>query len=238
MARTGRLRATDRTRSALTRSQVRKTGRIPENRGRASADWIGQPASAWDIERLRPHAPEVVHDLPAGGKRLVQRSEGYETTLVAGIPVFEQASTPAPHPAASCAAGGSADAFTLPDFRRPVAHRDTWDTVSRCVTRYETLSHPPEMILSFRDEDTESLWRGEYVRRLGAIKRQALMRLGRLEAATGLGDLAALGGNRLEALRGSRQGQWSARVNDRWRVCFEWPQGASGPSNVEIVDYH
>lgn len=90
MARTGRLRATDRTRSALTRSQVRKTGRIPENRGRASADWIGQPASTWDIERLRPHAPEVVHDFPAGGKRLVQRAEGYETTLVAGMPVFEQ----------------------------------------------------------------------------------------------------------------------------------------------------
>jgi len=64
------------------------------------------------------------------------------------------------------------------------------------------------------------------------------MRLGRLEAATGLGDLAALGGNRLEALRGSRQGQWSIRINDQWRVCFEWPRGASGPSNVEIVDYH
>jgi len=94
------------------------------------------------------------------------------------------------------------------------------------------------MILSFRDKDTESLWRGEYVRRLDGIKRQALMRLGRLEAATGLGDLAALGGNRLEALRGSRQGQWSIRINDQWRVCFEWPRGASGPSNVEIVDYH
>lgn len=94
------------------------------------------------------------------------------------------------------------------------------------------------MILSFRDKDTESLWRGEYVRKLEPIKRQALMRLGRLEAATGLGDLAALGGNRLEALRGSRQGQWSIRVNDQWRVCFEWPQGTSGPSNVEIVDYH
>ena len=93
------------------------------------------------------------------------------------------------------------------------------------------------MILSFRDKDTESLWRGEYVRRLEAIKRQALMRLGGLEAATGLGDLAALGGNRLEALGGSRQGQWSIRVNDQWRVCSEWPQGASGPSNVEIVDY-
>jgi proteic killer suppression protein len=64
------------------------------------------------------------------------------------------------------------------------------------------------------------------------------MRLGRLEAATSLGGLAGLVGNRLEALRGNRQGQWSIRVNDQWRICFEWPQGSPGPLNVEIVDYH
>jgi plasmid maintenance system killer protein len=51
-------------------------------------------------------------------------------------------------------------------------------------------------------------------------------------------DLAALPGNRLEALKGSRQGQYSIRINDQWRICFEWPSGASGPINVEIVDYH
>lgn len=62
--------------------------------------------------------------------------------------------------------------------------------------------------------------------------------LGRLEAATSLADLAGLSGNRLEALSGRRQGQWSIRINDQWRMCFEWQQGALGPSNVEIVDYH
>jgi len=45
-------------------------------------------------------------------------------------------------------------------------------------------------------------------------------------------------GNRLEALKGSRQGQWSIRINDQWRICFEWPGGSRGPVNVEIVDYH
>jgi proteic killer suppression protein len=50
--------------------------------------------------------------------------------------------------------------------------------------------------------------------------------------------LRALPGNRLEALKGDRQGQWSIRINMQWRICFEWLEGASGPSNVEIVDYH
>jgi toxin HigB-1 len=94
------------------------------------------------------------------------------------------------------------------------------------------------MILSFRDRDTEQLWRGDFVRRFEGIRRQALMRLGRLEAATSLGDLAGLSGNRLEALKGNRQGQWSIRINDQWRICFEWPQGTPGPTSVEIVDYH
>jgi proteic killer suppression protein len=47
-----------------------------------------------------------------------------------------------------------------------------------------------------------------------------------------------LPGNRLEVLKGDRKGQYSIRVNDRWRICFEWTEGAPGPSNVEIVDYH
>ena len=94
------------------------------------------------------------------------------------------------------------------------------------------------MILSFKDRDTERLWDGEYVRRLNGIRKQALMRLGRLDAATGLGDLAGLRGNRLEALKGERAGQWSIRINDQWRVCFRWMDGAPGPSDVEIVDYH
>jgi toxin HigB-1 len=64
------------------------------------------------------------------------------------------------------------------------------------------------------------------------------LKLDRLEAATVLKDLAVLPGNRFEALAGDRKGQYSIRINDRWRICFEWPGGAPGPSNVEIVDYH
>ena len=51
-----------------------------------------------------------------------------------------------------------------------------------------------------------------------------------------LKDLAVLPGNRFEALRGDRKGQYSIRINDQWRTCFEWPEDALGPSNVEIVD--
>ena len=60
----------------------------------------------------------------------------------------------------------------------------------------------------------------------------------RLEAALSLQDLAALRGNRLEALKGDRKGQHSIRINEQWRVCFEWPGGSPGPLNVEIADYH
>jgi toxin HigB-1 len=59
-----------------------------------------------------------------------------------------------------------------------------------------------------------------------------------LEVAVSIGDLAALPGNRLEALKGNRKGQYSIRINDQWRICFEWPEGFPGPINVEIVDYH
>jgi proteic killer suppression protein len=64
------------------------------------------------------------------------------------------------------------------------------------------------------------------------------LKLDRLESATSISDLAALPGNRFESLGGDWKGQFSIRINDRWRVCFEWMDGATGPSNVEIVDYH
>jgi proteic killer suppression protein len=57
-------------------------------------------------------------------------------------------------------------------------------------------------------------------------------------AAHTLKDLAALRGNRFEALKGDRQGQYSIRINDQWRICFEWSEKSPGPTNVEIVDYH
>ena len=71
-----------------------------------------------------------------------------------------------------------------------------------------------------------------------AIERSAQLKLDRLEAATSLRDLAALPGNRFEALAADRKGQFSIRINDRWRICFEWPDSDPVPSNVEIVDYH
>ena len=94
------------------------------------------------------------------------------------------------------------------------------------------------MIVSFRDRTTQRFAAGEHVRKLSGVARQAETRLDRLDAAKSLADLGALPGNRLEVLRGDRTGQYSIRINDQWRICFEWPSGSSGPVNVEIVDYH
>ena len=94
------------------------------------------------------------------------------------------------------------------------------------------------MIQSFRDRRTRRFAEGENVREFSGFVRQAEVRLDRLDAAVTRSDLAALPGNRLEALRGDRKGQWSIRINDQWRICFEWPEGSPGPTNVEIVDYH
>ena len=94
------------------------------------------------------------------------------------------------------------------------------------------------MIVSYRDRKTERFANGERVREFSGFARQAEIRLDRLDAAATLKDLAALSGNRLEALKGDRQGQYSIRINDQWRICFEWPEGSPGPVNVEIVDYH
>jgi proteic killer suppression protein len=94
------------------------------------------------------------------------------------------------------------------------------------------------MIVSYRDRKTERFAEGEYVKEFSGFARQAETRLDRLDAATSLRDLAGLSGNRLEALKGSRRGQYSIRFNDQWRICFEWPEGSPGPVNVEIVDYH
>jgi len=94
------------------------------------------------------------------------------------------------------------------------------------------------MIVSYRDKKTERFARGDRVKEFSGLSRQAERRLDRLEAATSLKDLAAIPGNRFEALYGDRQGQYSIRINDQWRICFEWPEGSPGPVNVEIVDYH
>ena len=94
------------------------------------------------------------------------------------------------------------------------------------------------MILSCRDERTRDFARGKRIKAFFGIERAARLKLDRLEAATSVRDLAALPGNRFEALKGDRKGQYSIRINDQWRVCFEWPDKSPGPTNVEIVDYH
>jgi proteic killer suppression protein len=94
------------------------------------------------------------------------------------------------------------------------------------------------VIVSYRDKRTRAFARGKWVKAFSGFERFARMKLDRLEAAATLGDLAALPGNRLEALAGDRKGQYSIRINDQWRICFQWPERAPGPSNVEIVDYH
>ena len=94
------------------------------------------------------------------------------------------------------------------------------------------------MIVSYRDKRTAQFALGKRVKAFSGIERPARLKLDRLEAAITLTDLAALPGNRFEALSGDRKGQYSIRINDQWRVCFEWPERSPGPTNVEIVDYH
>jgi proteic killer suppression protein len=94
------------------------------------------------------------------------------------------------------------------------------------------------VIVSYRDKRTRDFAAGRRVKAFSGIDRPARLKLDRLEAATALRDLAALPGNRFEALAGDRKRQYSIRINDQWRICFEWPDREPGPSNVEIVDYH
>ena len=94
------------------------------------------------------------------------------------------------------------------------------------------------MILSFRDKKTEKFANGEFVKAFSGFEAQAERRLVALHAAPSLDTVRKLPGNRLEALKGDRAGQYSIRINQQWRICFEWPDGQAGPSNVEIVDYH
>ncbi len=94
------------------------------------------------------------------------------------------------------------------------------------------------MILSYKDRRTRTFADGEFVREFQGFERQAWKRLEILDAAVTVAELGQLPSNRLEALKGDRAGQYSIRINTQWRICFEWPQGSAGPSNVEIVDYH
>ena len=92
------------------------------------------------------------------------------------------------------------------------------------------------MIRSFKSKDTEALFRDEVVPRYRTIERAARRKLLYLNQARVLADLKVPPGNHVEALKGDRAGQHSIRINDQWRICFQWT--AAGPIAVEIVDYH
>ena len=92
------------------------------------------------------------------------------------------------------------------------------------------------MISSFRDKDTRTLYETGASRRFGAVAHVALRKLDMLAAATTVETLRVPPGNRLEKLSGRREGEWSIRINDQWRVCFEW--AGTNAANVEICDYH
>ena len=93
------------------------------------------------------------------------------------------------------------------------------------------------MIRSFGSKETERLWHRERVPSVDPrILRVALRKLRQVGSAMLLDDLRSPPGNRLEALKGGRAGQYSIRINDQWRICFRWTD--AGPEEVEIVDYH
>lgn len=92
------------------------------------------------------------------------------------------------------------------------------------------------MIKSFHCRETEQLFHDRPIRRFRQIERMARRKLMLLNSAGRLQDLRIPPGNRLEALRGNRSGQYSIRINDQWRICFRWEDGDA--HDVEIVDYH
>ncbi len=94
------------------------------------------------------------------------------------------------------------------------------------------------MCRKYKDKRTKRFAEGERVKEFQAFERQAYKRLEILEAASNKETLMMLPSNRFEALGGDRQGQYSIRINDKWRICFEWPDEEEHPFNIEIVDYH
>ncbi len=92
------------------------------------------------------------------------------------------------------------------------------------------------MIRSFVDAETEKVFGHRHSRRYAAFERIALRKLRQLHAVSEVEELVKLPGNRLEKLKGDRKGQWSLRINDQYRICFQWRDGDA--FEVEIIDYH
>lgn len=91
-------------------------------------------------------------------------------------------------------------------------------------------------IVSFKCKRTEKFYNGDFVKEFSSVDKEADVKLFMLDNATDLKDLMSPPGNRLEALKGDRKGQYSIRINKKWRICFKWNSGHA--SDVEIVDYH
>jgi toxin HigB-1 len=94
------------------------------------------------------------------------------------------------------------------------------------------------MCQKYKDKRTKRFAEGERVKEFQAFEKQAYKRLEILEAAPNKEALMMLPSNRFEALGGDRNGQYSIRINDKWRIRFEWPDAEEHPFNIEIVDYH
>ena len=92
------------------------------------------------------------------------------------------------------------------------------------------------MIRSFADEDTEQVFYHRHSRRYAAFERVAFRKLRQIHRVSRLEELIVPPGNRLESLKGNREGLWSLRINDQWRICFVWRD--SNAYEVQIVDYH
>jgi len=95
------------------------------------------------------------------------------------------------------------------------------------------------MIASFKDEESELIWKGWFSKKIrlpSHLHNIARRKLRMIAAATTLETLKIPLSNRLEALKGNREGQWSIRINDQWRICFKWKNGNA--FDVEITDYH
>ena len=139
-------------------------------------------------------------------------------------------------PFTSGSPGQAPDRFRAVTRRNSAISRTTGAAERRLETSPITL-YVMGVILSFADRETERIWMGRRSRRFPSdLQDAALRKLRLLNAAGRLEDLRVPPGNRLEALKGDRKGQYAVRVNDQWRVCFRWVDG--GAEDVEIVDYH
>jgi toxin HigB-1 len=94
------------------------------------------------------------------------------------------------------------------------------------------------MCQKYRDKRTKRFAEGDRVKEFQSFERQAYKRLEILESASSKEALLLLPSNRFESLSGDRQGEYSIRINEQWRICFEWPEEAKSAYNIEIVDYH